>query len=145
MQDKDIDAFEDKLNRLFHVGEPTEWIALCDSTHKITLLCELIRAKDHDYMNEKYGWNIPEKLSSKPKHTLLLIIQNEPRELLHVFQRGSQFSPSMIPELKRFYDVSDYTNINGAKLLFGKFPISGRVIFFLFAIMIGLIAFTYIV
>ena len=118
MNEKNVRNFEKKLVRLFHLGQPKEWITLCDSEDKITLLFEVISFKDIDYMKEKYGWDIREILSREPKTALLMVIQNEPRKLLHVFDREHDFDISMIPELTDTYAISEYTSLQGARLLF---------------------------
>jgi len=118
LNEKNVRNFEKKLVRLFHLGQPKEWITLCDSEDKITLLFEVISFKDLDYIKEKYGWDIREMLSREPEKALLMVIQNEPRKLLHVFERGHEFEVSMIPELTDTYGISDYTSLQGARLLF---------------------------
>jgi len=144
MNNKEIALFEDSLIRLFHVGRPMEWIALHDSEDEMTLLCELISANSHEYMKKKYGWNIPKMLSHEPKNTLLLLIQKQPKKLLRVFERGNDFSISMVPELVDFYKISEQLNLTGAKLLFTKTKFSARVLVLLISIIVVLIAFTYL-
>lgn len=147
---KEIKGFEKSLTRLFLVGQNLDWISLCDNQDYVTLRCEVIAAEGCNESNDKYGWDIIEKLGRDPKEDLLLIIQNKPRKLLHVFEKGDEFSVGMISELNDFYHDSEYVNVTGAPLLFPSLAfsnsearISGWYWFGFGAILIGLIAFSY--
>jgi len=112
-----IKLFENEVTRLFYVGEAGRWVALVDSECSITLLCEVIKAGDREYMKEHHGYDINSHLDIEPTKNLLLIIKGNSKgnssELLHAFESGGDFSLSKIPELENFYLNSDDVNFRG--------------------------------
>lgn len=110
---KKIKAFENAITRLLYVGGAGRWAALVDSEGRMTLLCELIKSTDRDYMKENYGYDIDGHLEEEPTNNLLLVINPNSDELLHAFESGREFSLSKIPELEHFYLNSNDVNFRG--------------------------------
>jgi len=114
---KKIKLFENAVTRLFYVGRAGRWVALVDSECAVTLLCEVIKAEDREYMKEHHGYDINSHLDIEPINNLLLIInptsKDKSSELLHAFESGGDFSMSKIPELENFYLNSDDVNFRG--------------------------------
>ena len=113
---KKIKSFEKEVTRLVHLGEAGRWVALVDTECRMTLLCEVIKAGDRDYMRENYGYDIDWHFDEEPTKNLLLIIKGNkgsPNDLLHAFESGRRFSLSEIPELENFYLNSDDVNVRG--------------------------------
>ena len=114
---KKIKLFENAVTRLFYVGEAGRWVSLVDSECSMTLLCEVIKAGDREYMKEHHGYDINSHLDTEPTKNLLLIIKvnskDSSNELLHAFESGGDFSLSKITELENFYLNSDDVNFRG--------------------------------
>lgn len=117
---KKIKSFENAITRLLYVGEAGRWAALVDSEERMTLLCEVIKSDDRDYMKENYGYDIDRHLEVEPTNNLLLVINPNSKELLHAFESGSDFSLSKISDLEHFYLNSNDVNFRGLGLHWTK-------------------------
>lgn len=120
IEPKKIKLFENAIKRLFYVGDAGRWVALVDGEGRPTLLFEVIKPNDRDYIKENYGYDVDSHLDVEPKRNLLLIMRCEPDELLRVFERGSDFSLAQIPELEGFYLASNDIYLRGMGLRWNK-------------------------
>jgi len=117
IEEKKIKIFEKEVRRLFYIGEAGRWIALVDSECRMTLLCEVIKANDRDYMKEHHGYDINSHLDTEPTRNLLLIIEGNTKDnstkLLHAFESSNVFPSSKITDWQSFYIKSDDINFRG--------------------------------
>ena len=114
LDEKKIKQFENAVMRLAYSGaSPPQWVMLEDADFSPTLLCELISDSSREYMKEKHGYDIDAFLPESETENILIVVDRQDEELLHVFETGGQFNVDLIANRSKFYEISSEVNFWG--------------------------------
>ena len=64
-------------------------------------------------MKEKHGYDIDAFLPASETENILIVVDRQDEELLHVFETGGQFNVDLIANRSKFYEISSEVNFWG--------------------------------